>query len=170
MQEQNPDYRCFRKLAGTWKNAEGTCEIVLTENQGITVNCRGAGLSGSYGVYQVSPADWFREQLPSPMMMGMMESAVFHIGEDIMIRLKEKALKDGEQILFNIDGLWHDQEDKIHLKLEDISDGKKAELILFREDSGDAPVLKEGESLCLCGQIFSGRFCPNCGSARQDQK
>ena len=171
MQVQNPDYQYYKKLAGTWKNAEGTCEIALTETVGITVSYGGAVLSGSYGVFPVDPSVWGGQPhlLPADRMgmMGMMgQDMVFHCGEDIKIRLGDKALKNGDQIIFNINGLWHEVEDKLHLELTDTSAGKRYDFILFREGSGAAPGLKEGEALCQCGQIFSGRFCPNCGSPK----
>ncbi len=35
------------------------------------------------------------------------------------------------------------------------------------ESAGEADI-KEGETQCECGQVFSGKFCPNCGKMRKE--
>ena len=168
MQVQNPDYKYYRQLAGTWKNAEGTAHITLTDTVGVTVSYCGTVLSGNYGVLPVTPLNWPGGPQSSPMyMLGMMgQDTTFHIGEDIKLKLGNRALKNGEQALYFIDDIWHDNGDKLHLELKDLYTGSKSDFTLLRETSETAPVLKEGEKLCQCGQIFSSRFCPNCGQPK----
>ena len=170
MQVQNPDYKLYRQLAGTWKNAEGTTKIVLTDTSGITVTYNGTVLDGNYDVCPVAPSCWPGIQDTNALMMGAMgmmgQQANFHTGENIKLRLGNRALKNGEQALFFIDGLWHDLDDKLHLALKDLFTGEITDLILSRNDEASSPVLKEGEVLCQCGQVFSSRFCPNCGLPR----
>lgn len=165
MQVANPDYKFYRQLAGTWKNAEGTAHITLTDTVGITVSYSGTVLSGTYGVLPVTPLNWPGGPQSSPMyMMGMMgPDTTFHTGEDIKLKLGDRALKkDGQALLF-IDDLWHDLDDKLHLELKDLFTGSITGLTLSRVVETAVPVLKEGEKLCECGQVFSSRFCPNCG-------
>lgn len=170
MQVQNPDYKYSVKLAGTWKNVEGTCVVTLTKNVGFTVAFNDTVLNGTYGVFPVDPSYWPGLQKPEMLMMGAMgmmgQNATFHSGEDIKLKLGNRALKNGEQALFFIDDLWHDLDDKLHLALKDLFTGEITDLILSRNDEASSPVLKEGEVLCQCGQVFSSRFCPNCGLPR----
>ena len=170
MQVQNPDYKYLVKLAGTWKNAEGTCIVTLTKNVGITVAFNDTVLNGTYGVFPVDPSYWPGLQKPEMLMMGAMgmmgQNATFHSGEDIKLKLGNRALKNGDQALFFIDDIWHDLDDSLHIDIKDLYTGAMTALTLLRETSDTAPVLKEGEVLCQCGQVFSSRFCPNCGQPR----
>ena len=47
MAQANPEYGYFKRLAGTWKNSDGGCVVVLTEFMGINVSYGGAVLDGS---------------------------------------------------------------------------------------------------------------------------
>ena len=167
MQVPNPDFKFYRQLAGRWKNAEGTAEIILTETGGITVSYNGAVLSGHYGIYPVAPSYWPGMQNPDMFMMGTVgiigQNVTFHTGEDIKLKLGDRALKkDGQALLFT-DDIWHDLDDILHLALKDLFTGSITDLTLSRVVETAVPVLNEGEKLCECGQVFSSRFCPNCG-------
>lgn len=172
MQVQNPSYQYYKKLAGTWKNTEGTCVLTLTTTVGLTASFGGAVLDGHYDVYPVDPSNWPGMQntgsgMPMMGMMGMMgQTMTFHSGEDMALEIGDKSLKNGDQVIYTIESGWHDLEDKMHLELLEVATGNKYEFTLFREGAGAAPVLKEGEVLCECGQIFSSKFCPNCGKPR----
>ena len=175
MQQQNPEYKYYKQLAGTWKSSDGACVVTLTDTVGITVSYGGAVLEGYYGVtptgISMSP--------PSQGMMGMMGFAGMpgfgdmtyqhDPSEDIQLKLGDRCLKDGVLTRFNIDFAWHDYNDRLHFDMSDVTTGQKFSLILNRGEVSVTP-LKEGEYRCECGQVFSSRFCPNCGAERKENK
>ena len=58
--------------------------------------------------------------------------------EDIQLKLGDRNLKDGDQVLFSIDFAWHDTEDQLHFNLKDIRDylsKKESMTVLLREES-----------------------------------
>ena len=176
MEIQNPDYKYYKQLAGTWKSADGTCVVTLTETVGINMEYGGAVLDGYYGVLPTGPLMAFNPQ----GMMGMMgmSGSSGDMGfqrdpnEDTQLKLGDRSLKKGDQILYNIDFAWHDTEDRLHFDLSDVTTGGKTNVILYRESKSSAAAetagSKEGEVQCECGQFFSGKFCPNCGKQRKD--
>ena len=175
MQQQNPEYKYYKQLAGTWKSSDGACVVTLTDTVGITVSYGGAVLEGYYGVtptgISMSP--------PSQGMMGMMGFAGMpgfgdmtyqhDPSEDIQLKLGDRCLKDGVLTRFNIDFAWHDYNDRLHFDMSDVTTGQKFSLILNRGEVSVTP-LKVGEYRCECGQVFSSRFCPNCGAERKENK
>ena len=46
----NPDYQYYKKLEGTWKDANGSCEAVLNSAAGIEIRYASGKLASSYGV------------------------------------------------------------------------------------------------------------------------
>ena len=173
MAQANPDYRYYKQLAGTWKDAGGKCIVTLTDTVGITVSYLGAVLEGYYGVTPVTRMTAANPQ--SPMGMGMMGFAgmpggmlcSYHPNEDIQINLGDRYLKDGDQSIYYIFSAWHDTSDKLHLEMNEVKTRAAFILTLDREPVTVAEEpLKEGECRCECGQIFSSRFCPNCGKQK----
>ena len=170
---QNPDYKYYKQLAGTWKNADGTCIVTLTETIGINMEYGGAVLNGNYGVIPTGP---LMELYPQGVMeMGMMNTlrssddmvARRDPSEDIQLKLGDRSLKNGDRILYNIDFIWHDLSDRLHVELSNTATGEKSGLMLYRETApARTDRIKDGEVQCECGQIFSGKFCPNCGKMR----
>ena len=170
MAQANPDYRYYKQLAGTWKDAGGKCIVTLTDTVGITVSYLGAVLEGYYGVTPVTRMTAADPQ--SPMGMGMMGFAgmpggmlcSYHPNEDIQINPGDRYLKDGDQPIYYIVSAWHDTSDKLHLEMNEV---KTRAAFILTLDRGPVTVaeepLKEGECRCECGQVFSSRFCPNCG-------
>ena len=173
MAQANPDYRYYKQLAGTWKDAGGKCIVTLTDTVGITVSYLGAVLEGYYGVTPVTRMTAANPQ--SPMGMGMMGFAgmpggmlcSYHPNEDIQINPGDRYLKDGDQPIYYIVSAWHDISDKLHLEMNEVKTRAAFILTLEREIVAPEP-LKEGECRCECGQVFSSRFCPNCGKQRPE--
>lgn len=173
MQIANPEYKYYKQLAGTWKSNDGACVVKLTEHVGIEVKYGGAVLTGTYGVLPTGPMAGY---LPQGYMgyMGMSGfgdmAAKRDPSEDIQIKLGDSSLKNGDQILYTIDYAWHDLSDRLHIDLSEAATGGKINLILFREAAPVEPLnLKDGEVQCECGQIFSSKFCPNCGAMRKEK-
>ena len=173
MQVQNPDYKYYKQLAGTWKSDDGACVLTLTETVGINVTYGGAVLDGQYGVQATGPMMGFMQ--PGPMGTSMMGMAGFpgnmtyqrDPSEDIQLKLGDRSLKNGDQVLYNIEFAWHDLSDRIHVELSNVATGAKTDIILHRENvSAAAAGGNEGEVQCECGMHFSSKFCPNCGKMR----
>lgn len=175
MATQNPDYKYYKQLAGTWKSDDGTCVVTLTETVGITMEYGGAVLNGNYGVI---PTDHMAAVNPQGFM-GMMGMSGFSgdmvyrhdPNEDLQLKLGDKSLKNGDQTIYNIEFVWHDMVDKLHVELSNAATGAKTNILLNRENTSvpaGTTSLKEGETRCECGQIFSSKFCPNCGRQRKE--
>ena len=173
MATQNPDYKYYKQLAGTWKSDDGTCVVTLTETVGINVEYGGAVLNGNYGVISTEHMMAVNPQ----GFMGMMGMSGFSgdmvyrhdPNEDIQLKLGDKSLKNGDQIIYNIEFIWHDMVDKLHVELSNAATGAKINILLNRENtSAETADIKEGETKCECGQIFSSKFCPNCGRPRKE--
>ena len=178
MAQANPDYKYYRQLAGTWKTFDDKCVATLTDTVGITVSFEGAVLEGNYGVVAVDPS-----MAPvAPTMMGFAGMPGFstapgqmtyqqHPNEDIQIKLGDRLLKTDGQTIFCINAAWHDTSDQLHLEIANVKTAALFYLVLKREAVSVAAVpLKEGECRCECGYVFSSKFCPNCGKARQEPK
>lgn len=177
MAQANPDYKYYKQLAGTWKTFDDKCVATLTDTVGITVSFEGAVLEGNYGVVAVDPS-----MAPVAPMMGFAGMPGFsnapgemtyqqHPNEDIQIKLGDRLLKTDGQTIFCINAAWHDTSDQLHLEIANVKDGALFYLVLKREAVSVAAVpLKEGECRCECGCVFSSKFCPNCGKARQEPK
>ena len=103
---QNPDYKYYKQLAGTWKNADGTCIVTLTETVGIDMEYGGAVLNDNYGVIPTGPLMKLYPQ--GVMEMGMMNTlrssddmvARRDPSEDIQLKLGDRSLKNGDRILY----------------------------------------------------------------------
>ena len=174
METQNPDYKYYRQLAGTWKSYDGACTATLTATVGITVSYGGAVLEGQYGV--ISTGNMMTISQGMTGFAGMLSFANatgdmtyrHNPNEDIQLKLGDRSLKDGGQTVFNIDFAWHDTSDRLHFELSNVNTGAIVHLTLDRETVAAEP-LKEGEYRCECGQVFTSRFCPNCGSERKEK-
>ena len=172
---QNPNYMYYKQLADTWKSADGSITAILTDTVNITVNYGNATING---YYDVVPAGLdMTTSFPGLMGLGMMGASdgfsyQHNFGEDLKIKLGETALKKDDVTAYNIVSAWHDIEDKLHIDLVAVSTGEKLSFTLSRDKASSAVTLKEGEVQCDCGQIFSGKFCPNCGKpySAQPQK
>lgn len=178
MAQANPDYKYYKQLAGTWKTFDDKCVATLTDTVGITVSFDGAVLEGNYGVVAIDPS-----MAPvAPTMMGFAGMPGFstapgemtyqqHPNEDIQIKLGDRLLKTDGQTIFCINAAWHDTSDQLHLEIANVKTAALFYLVLKREAVSVAAVpLKEGECRCECGCVFSSKFCPNCGKARQEPK
>ncbi|WP_036610698.1 hypothetical protein [Oribacterium sp. P6A1] len=169
---QNPNYMYYKQLADTWKSADGSITAILTDTVNITVNYGNATING---YYDVVPAGLdMTTSFPGLMGLGMMGaldgfSYQHNFGEDLKIKLGETALKKDNVTAYNIVSAWHDIEDKLHIDLVAVSTGEKLSFTLSRDKASSAVTLKEGEVQCDCGQIFSGKFCPNCGAMRKEK-
>ena len=171
MAQANPEFKYYRQLAGTWKNSDGSCVVVLTEFVGITVSYGGAVLDGNYGVTPTGPSVELHPRGAQGRSMPDFMTYRYDPSEDIQLKLGDRALKDGGQTRFNIDFAWHDDTDRLHLDLSNVITGEKLSFILDREVvSASYSPLKEGECRCDCGQIFASKFCPNCGAPRKERK
>ncbi len=150
----NPDYKYYKKLEGTWKDAKGTCEAVLNSGAGIEIRYASGKLASSYGVL-----DAMQLQLSQVGMMGV--AYTFHAGEEIKIRINNCIVYEGDKTIYRVSEAWYGNEE-LHLEMMDLYDGHKEDIVLTRI-KGDAS-LAEGEYQCSCGyRGSSGRFCPNCG-------
>lgn len=188
MAQANPEYRYYKQLAGTWKTFDDACVVTLTDTVGITVSYGGASFEGYYGVNPVNPL-----MVPNPtgpMSMNLMGFAGMpgfsgahgsmgsggdmggmtyqrHPDEDIQLKIGNSFLKNGDETVYNINSAWHDTSDKLHLELANMKTGEIINLTLDRESvSVPEEPLKEGECRCECGQVYSSKFCPNCGKQR----
>ena len=93
----NPDYKYYQKLEGTWKDAKGSCEAVLSRFAGIEIRYASGKLSSSYGVTDVMLSGQNRGGL----MIGMMAAAyTIHDGEEIKISLNNCIVYEGEGRFF----------------------------------------------------------------------
>ena len=172
MEIQNPDYKYYKQLAGTWKSADGKCIVTLTETVGINMEYGGAVLIGNYGVLPTGPL--MASDSRGFMGMNMMDMAAQRDpSEDIQLKLGDWSLKNGDQILYNIDHAWHDIDDRLHIDLSDAASGGKSNFILYREvassSAEETAGSKEGVVQCECGTFFSSKFCPNCGKQRKEE-
>ena len=150
----NPDYKYYKKLEGTWKDAKGTCETVLNSGAGIEIRYASGKLASSYGVL-----DAMQLQLNHVGMMGA--AYTFHAGEEIKIRINNCIVYEGDKTIYRISEAWYGNEE-LHLEMMDLNDGHKEDVVLARVKE-DVP-LAEGEFQCPCGYRGEARrFCPNCG-------
>lgn len=150
----NPDYKHYKKLEGTWKDAKGSCEAVLNSGAGIEIRYASGKLASTYGVL-----DAMQFQLSPVGMMGV--SYTFHVGEELKLRLNNCIVYEGEKTIYRVSEAWYGNEE-IHLEMMDLYDGHKEEIVLTRVKE-EAP-LAEGEFQCPCGYRGTARrFCPNCG-------
>ena len=174
MSQANPHYKYYKQLAGIWKSNDGLCVVTLTDTVGITVSYNGAVLEDNYGIIKL---DSLTETNNGGMMMafsgmpGFSKPYKYHTNEDIQLTLGNKLLKKDGQTLFNINAAWHDNSDQMHIEISDVKTGRIDNILLNRENVSAAAVpLKEGECRCECGQVFSSKFCPNCGKMREENK
>ena len=155
----NPDYKYYKKLEGTWKDANGSCEAVLNSGAGIEIRYATGKLSSSYGV--MDAMQLLLNQ--SGMMLGMMSASyTIHDGEEIKINLNNCIVYEGDKTIYRVSEAWYGNEE-LHLEMTDLHDGQKEDIVLTRVKEEEAP-LAEDEYQCSCG--YRGRlsrFCPNCG-------
>ena len=157
----NPDYKYYKKLEGTWKDANGSCEAVLNSGAGIEIRYATGKLSSSYGV--MDAMQLLLNQ--SGMMLGMMSASyTIHDGEEIKINLNNCIVYEGDKTIYRVSEAWYGNEE-LHLEMTDLHDGQKEDIVLTRVKE-DEVTLAEGEIQCSCGyRGAAGRFCPDCGKA-----
>ena len=168
---QNPNYMYYKQLADTWKSADGSITAVLTDTMHITVKYGDAAIDGYYDVVPAGlDMTTSMQGFMGLGMMGVSDGFTYqhNFGEDLKIKLGDTALKKGDQTIYNIASAWHDIEDKLHIDMVVVSTGEKLSFVLSRDAAASAVTLKDGEVQCECGQIFSSRFCPNCGAERKE--
>lgn len=155
----NPDYQYYKKLEGTWKDSNGSCEAVLNSAAGIEIRYASGKLASSYGV-----TDAMQLRLNGGgMMLGMMAAAyTVHDGEEIKICLNNGVVYEGEKAICRVSEAWYGN-GELHLEIMDLFDGHTDNIVLTRVKEDEVP-LAEGEYQCSCGYRGEvGRFCPNCG-------
>lgn len=161
MQVQNPMFKFYKKLAGSWKNADGSCTAVLSEFSNIELSYGGGALNESYSVYETGPATIVNTYNTMGMMAASLQR---HDGEELRVQIGDNGLRANGLRVYNVDCIWYSDDDKIHMELTDIQDGHKETVILSREEVNNA--VPEGSFRCECG--YTGpvsRFCPECGRA-----
>ena len=180
MQVQNPDYKFYKMLAGTWKSADGACTAEITTGRSIEICYDGARLRREFGFIQTGQPGIGYVSGNVTGYMGMLMAARMlndvHEGEELKIRIESLALsREGEEI-WRVDVAWYGR-GEIHLELSGIRDGQKRSLTLTRESASGAAQNKvswmlQGTSAesdvltftCECGYHGSARkFCPECG-------
>lgn len=153
MAQADPNVKYYRQLEGTWKSNDGECIVVLTFTVKITVIYGNSVLEGNYGVIPTGPSVELHPQGKVGRGMPGFVTYRYDPSEDIQLALGDRSLKDGDRICFNIDFAWHDDADRLHFDLSNTITGEKLSYILYRE----------GRVVCDCGQVCTGKFCPNCG-------
>ena len=158
MQVANPQYKYYKKLAGTWVNADRSCMVKPDTYANIEIRYGDAFLSKSYSVTE-----------GVNMMMGMMMSDYQpRPGEELRILVFDaKLAKDGKD-LYQVNCIWYGSE-TIYLELTDISSGQTQTIELKRDTSGAAAASTPGSYTCECGVTFTSKFCPNCGALRKEE-
>ncbi|MCR5324100.1 MAG: hypothetical protein K6E85_12605 [Lachnospiraceae bacterium] len=180
MLEMNPNYKYCKQLAGTWKDPQSTCEVILTSAAEITINYAGCQLKRGYELTYTGNMMPIGSNNPGMMgFMGMFMTAGSgsmrmingtHPDEDIRLHLEGVTINEGDKERFRIGEFWHSFSDILFLELIDISTGSKTEIQLKRVAAEGRKPVREGEYQCECGQIFTGKFCPNCGARRQEKE
>lgn len=160
MQVQNPMIRLYKKLAGNWKNTDGSCTANLMNEGKIEISYGGGNFSSSYSVFETDPLSY--EKFRNHMGLFALQYEP-HIGEEMMFQMGDPAIwADGKRI-YNIDCIWYGL-GKLNLELTAIQDGHKESIALERDDEGSSQSAgPAGTYQCLCGQNFKSKFCPNCG-------
>lgn len=153
----NPDFRFYKMLEGTWKDANGTCEAVLTSGTGIEIQYASGKLASSYSVL-----DAMKLMLNQGGMMGM--AYTIHVDEEIKINIMNRIVYEGGKTIFRVAEAWYGKEE-LHLEMMDLYDGHIDNIVLTKVKEEEAP-LSEGEYQCSCGYRGPvGKFCPECGKA-----
>lgn len=169
MQVQNPMYKFYKKLGGTWKSADGYCVAVIGKGtSSIKISYCGAELERGYSVYETG----ILQMGTAPMFVGGMMGQLYqrHDGEELMLDLRGAILSADGKGLFRIEALWYGNEE-LHLELTELCNGQRSGMPLTRCEDGTKPgVLPDGGFLCVCGNRFTSRFCPECGMLRPEPK
>ena len=167
MQYQNPMYKFYCKLGGTWKSADGLCVAVLGKGTGsVKLSYCGGELDRSYNVYETG----IIQMGTAPGFIGGMMGQLYqrHDGEELLLDLRGLTLNSGGKELFRIESFWYDNE-KLNLELTEICNGQRFTVTMTRCEDGTKPtVLPEGGFMCVCGERFTSKFCPNCGTLRPE--
>lgn len=167
MQIQNPMYKFYNKLGGTWKSADGLCVAVLGKGTGsIKLSYCGGELNSGYNVFETG----ILQMGTAPGFIGGMMGQLYqrHDGEELMLDLRGVPLTDGDKELFRIECFWYGNE-VLNLEMTEISNGQKFSIALARCEDGTMPgKLPEGGFLCVCGERFKSKFCPSCGALRPE--
>ena len=164
MEVQNPDYKYYKMLGGTWKSADGACEIVLGNGTSlIDITYGGGTLHTGYGIWKTDALS----MMPSNSLLGLAALTYQrHDGEELKLNF-EGVISNGDTGLYKVDVLWYG-EDKLNLELTDTRDGHKEKIVLFREGKASGTTVA-GTFQCECGNNYKSRFCPECGRARTEE-
>ena len=153
----NPEYKYYKKLEGTWRDENGSCEAVFNSGAGMEMRYLSGKLASSYGV-----TDSMQLALNPVGMMGM--TYTIHDGEELKISINSRIVYEGDKTLYRVSEAWYGNE-VIHMEMMDLYDGHTDKIALTRVKQEEVP-LAEGEYQCSCGYRGQvGKFCPSCGSA-----
>ena len=162
MQVQNPQYQYYKKLAGTWLNADGSCEVKLSTTANIEIKYGEAHLSKSYFVYEAGAQN-----------MGMMGIAAInyqqHPGEELRIKVNDANLIKGSLVFYQVSSIWFGSE-TIYLEMRDVNNNQTQTIALKRDGIGFEKKDENEPYTCECGETFTSNFCPNCGKQRIEKK
>ena len=159
---QNPQHKYYKKLEGTWKNADGSCTAILDTYGNIDLTYDSAKMNAHY---QASEGGY-------NMMMGMaMMGNLYepHQGEELRLNIFEGKLLECDKVLYTVSCIWYGQ-DKLNFELINTSSGNKETAVLTREEGAGASDSASNEPYkCECGVTHTGKFCPNCGLPRKEK-
>ena len=164
MQVQNPQYKFYKKLAGTWKSNDSSCIVTLNEYAHLDITYGNARLDSSYSVLETGATLMVNNML-LPGFMGM--SYEPHPGEELKVQMNNNSLSDGTRNLYVVNCLWYGNE-KLNIELADSTGGQKITFVLTREGTEATPAATG--YVCECGYAGPfGKFCPNCGRAVEEE-
>lgn len=157
MQVQNPQYKYYKRLEGTWKNSDGSCIVILDTYGNIKISYGGCELSSTYQVYEP-----YGTMMTGLGMLGAMYSP--HPGEQLRFMVSETKLSDGNLVLFDIRSIWFGRE-SLNIEWFNTSKNIQETIMLLRDDGKTCEPYT-----CECGVTHTSRFCPNCGLPRKEQE
>ncbi len=159
MQVQNPQYQYYKKLAGTWLNADGSCEVKLGTTANIEIKYGEAHMSKNYFVHE-----------GINLMMGMaVNNYQPNPGEELRINVPDAKLIKGDKVFYQVNSIWYGSE-TINMDMTDLSNGMVQRIALKRDGIGFTTDSTPATYKCECGQSFTSKFCPNCGLPRKEEK
>ena len=159
MQVQNPQYQYYKKLAGTWLSADGSCEVKLNTTANIEIKYGEAHMTKTYFVHE-----------GVNLMMGMaVNNCQPNPGEELRIEVPDAKLIKGDKVFYQVNNIWYGSE-TINMDMTDLGNGMIQRITLKRDGIGFTTASSLSPYKCECGETFTSKFCPNCGKPRKEEK